>query len=98
MNRKERLAAGPADWITTRLPTNRPAPITPPRAIMVICRSFNPWRSPLETVDVPITSRSLELEHPPVYHNHVARGWGIIHILSARCSSGKLVIDHAESA
>src|SRR5580658_3920279 len=45
VSRKEMLAAGPADWITTRLPTNSPAPITPPSAIIVMCRRFRVWRS-----------------------------------------------------
>src|SRR5579863_6055850 len=43
----ERTAAGPAALMTTPLPTKRPAPMTPPRAIMVMCRCFRPWRSPL---------------------------------------------------
>src|ERR1700679_3785252 len=44
---KDTTAAGPVAWITTPLPTNRPAPMTPPRAIMVMCRCFKLWRSPL---------------------------------------------------
>src|SRR5882757_4964561 len=44
----ERTAAGPAALITTPLPTKRPAPMTPPRAIIVMCRCLRPWRSPLE--------------------------------------------------
>src|SRR5205814_2315453 len=35
---KETTAAGPAEAMTTPLPTNRPAPITPPSAIMCMCR------------------------------------------------------------
>ncbi|MDT4868021.1 hypothetical protein FQZ97_1029610 [compost metagenome] len=45
--RKERTAPGPADLMTTPLPTNRPAPITPPSAIMVMWRCLRPWDSPL---------------------------------------------------
>ena len=45
---KEKTAAGPAALITTPLPTKRPAPMTPPSAIMVICRCFKLWRSPLD--------------------------------------------------
>src|SRR6202034_726607 len=44
---KATTAAGPAALITTPLPTNRPAPMTPPRAIIVMCRCFRLWRSPL---------------------------------------------------
>src|ERR1700736_4685506 len=43
----DRTAAGPAALMTTPLPTKRPAPMTPPRAIMVMCRCLRPWRSPL---------------------------------------------------
>ncbi len=32
------MAAGPADFTTTPLPTNSPAPITPPNAISSMCR------------------------------------------------------------
>ena len=46
--RKERIAAGPADLMTTPLPTNSPAPMTPPRAIMVMCRCLSPCESPGE--------------------------------------------------
>jgi hypothetical protein len=35
---KEMMAAGPAEPMTTPLPTNRPAPITPPSAIICMCR------------------------------------------------------------
>ena len=35
-------APGPASLMTTPEPTNSPAPITPPMAIMVRCRCFNP--------------------------------------------------------
>src|ERR1700722_3901748 len=45
---KDRPAAGPAALMTTPLPTKRPAPMTPPSAIIVMCRCFKPWRSPLE--------------------------------------------------
>jgi len=33
--------------ITTPLPTNSPAPMTPPRAIIVMCLCLRLWRSPL---------------------------------------------------
>src|ERR1700733_6042426 len=45
---KETTAAGPAALMTTPLPTNRPAPMTPPRAIIVMGRGLKAWRSPLE--------------------------------------------------
>src|SRR5436309_5066513 len=45
---KETTAAGPAEAMTTPLPTNRPAPITPPSAIMCMCRRCSARRSPLE--------------------------------------------------
>src|SRR5438105_15105163 len=45
---KEITAAGPAEAMTTPLPTNRPAPITPPSAIMCMCRRCRARRSPLE--------------------------------------------------
>src|ERR1019366_2358438 len=45
---KEMTAAGPAALMTTPLPTKRPAPMTPPRAIIIMCRCFKLWRSPLE--------------------------------------------------
>ena len=45
---KETTAAGPVALMTTPLPTNRPAPMTPPKAIMVMCRCFRLWRRPLE--------------------------------------------------
>src|SRR6476620_2944532 len=44
--RKEMIAAGPAPPMTTPLPTNRPAPITPPRAIRFMCRRFRPFPRP----------------------------------------------------
>src|SRR5471030_724395 len=44
---KEITAAGPAALMTTPLPTNSPAPMTPPRAIIVMCLCFRLWRSPL---------------------------------------------------
>src|SRR5277367_4101025 len=37
---KENTAAGPAALMTTPLPTKRPAPMTPPSAIIVMCRCF----------------------------------------------------------
>src|SRR5260221_10122706 len=42
----EITAAGPAAPMTTPLPTNRPAPITPPSAIICICRRRSERRSP----------------------------------------------------
>src|SRR2546421_6696493 len=45
---KETTAAGPGEAMTTPLPTNRPAPITPPSAIMCMCRRCSARRSPLE--------------------------------------------------
>src|ERR1700730_6354670 len=45
---KEITAAGPAAPMTTPLPTNRPAPITPPSAIICMCRRRSERRSPLE--------------------------------------------------
>src|ERR1700704_4733127 len=45
---KEITAAGPAAAMTTPLPTNRPAPITPPSAIICMCRRRSARRSPLE--------------------------------------------------
>jgi hypothetical protein len=39
---KERIAAGPVWFITTPLPTKRPAPITPPSAIIDMCLRFKP--------------------------------------------------------
>ncbi|MNY58564.1 hypothetical protein D3C86_1949120 [compost metagenome] len=52
VTRKEIRAAGPADWMTTPLPTNRPAPMTPPRAIMAMWRCLSPdCRPPLELSD-----------------------------------------------
>src|SRR6202030_4397366 len=45
---KEITAAGPAAPMTTPLPTNRPAPITPPSAIICMCRRRSERRSPLD--------------------------------------------------
>ncbi len=36
--RYDRIAAGPAVAMIAPEPTNRPAPITPPSAIIVMCR------------------------------------------------------------
>src|SRR6266853_23450 len=44
----EITAAGPAAPMTTPLPTNRPAPITPPSAIICMCRRRSERRSPLD--------------------------------------------------
>src|SRR5437879_13891259 len=44
----EMTAAGPAAPMTTPLPTNRPAPITPPSAIICMCRRRSERRSPLD--------------------------------------------------
>ena len=52
---KESTAAGPADLMTTPLPTNRPAPMTPPSAIIVMWRCLKLWRSPLEGKGVLLT-------------------------------------------
>src|SRR5579872_3547610 len=43
----ESTAAGPAEPMTTPLPTKRPAPITPPSAIICMCRRCNERRSPV---------------------------------------------------
>src|SRR6185312_8398352 len=47
----EITAAGPVAWTTTPLPTNRPAPITPPSAIICMCRRcrvrLRPWAGPV---------------------------------------------------
>src|SRR6266478_971718 len=45
----EMTAAGPAAPMTTPLPTNRPAPITPPSAIICMCRRRSERRSPLDS-------------------------------------------------
>src|ERR1700731_3794990 len=45
---KEIPAPGPAAPMTTPLPTNRPAPITPPSAIICMCRRRSECRSPLD--------------------------------------------------
>ena len=37
----ETTAAGPADLMTTPLPTNRPAPMAPPKAIIIMCLCFS---------------------------------------------------------
>lgn len=44
--RYESTAAGPVWLITAPEPTNSPAPITPPSAIIVTCRRFSPVWSP----------------------------------------------------
>src|ERR1700733_7349920 len=44
---KEMTAAGPAEAITTPLPTNRPAPMTPPSAIISMWRRRSERRSPV---------------------------------------------------
>src|SRR5882672_11260288 len=44
----EITAAGPAAPMTTPLPTIRPAPITPPSAIICMCRRRSERRSPLD--------------------------------------------------
>jgi hypothetical protein len=41
--------------MTTPLPTKRPAPMTPPSAIIVMCRCLKLWRSPLEVGGVLFT-------------------------------------------
>src|SRR5262249_31905366 len=46
---KEMTAAGPAEPMTTPLPTKRPAPMTPPRAIICMCRRRSERRNPLES-------------------------------------------------
>src|ERR1700694_3627742 len=46
---KEITAAGPAAPMTTPLPTNRPAPITSPSAIISIGRRRSERRSPLDS-------------------------------------------------
>jgi hypothetical protein len=51
----ERTAAGPAALMTTPLPTKRPAPMTPPRAIIIMCRCLRLWRSPLEGSEGALT-------------------------------------------
>src|ERR1700731_3012526 len=45
---KEIPAPGPAAPMTTPLPTNRPAPIPPPSAIICMCRRRSERRSPLD--------------------------------------------------
>ncbi len=44
--RNDTIAAGPALSMTTPLPTNNPAPITPPRAMRFMCRFFRPFPRP----------------------------------------------------
>lgn len=48
--RKESSAAGPAAAMIVPLPTNRPAPMVPPMAIIVICRCLRPLLSPAVSV------------------------------------------------
>ncbi len=65
----ETTAAGPADLMTTPLPTKSPAPMTPPSAIIVMCRCFKVWRSPLEGA-AGVSTRSIGgsriPNHPPL--------------------------------
>src|SRR6267154_972767 len=57
---KEITAAGPAEAMTTPLPTNRPAPITPPRAIMCMWRRCSARRSPLESESGAVCGRGAQ--------------------------------------
>ena len=45
----DRTAAGPAALMTTPLPTKSPAPITPPSAIICMCRLCRVRCSPLDS-------------------------------------------------
>src|SRR6201991_3712107 len=44
--KNDTTAAGPVAWMTTPLPTNKPAPMTPPSAIKFIWRRLRLWRKP----------------------------------------------------
>lgn len=76
-SRNEISAAGPAAWMTTPLPTNRPAPMVPPIAIMVMCRCFSPLRSPVSSMlsfsKLPLACRKQPLstlEHKDKFAQH----------------------------
>ncbi|AJQ45767.1 hypothetical protein N805_00335 [Pseudomonas putida S13.1.2] len=48
----DRMAAGPADAISEPEPMNSPAPITPPSAIMVMCRCLRLCFKPLDCISL----------------------------------------------
>src|SRR5947199_5059049 len=60
--RKETTAAGPVAWMTTPLPTNSPAPITPPSAMRFMCRFLRPCWSPELSSVVVGTCMALPLD------------------------------------
>ena len=79
-------APGPAVLITTPDPTNRPAPMTPPMAIMVRCRCFSPLCSwapavcavggvPPETFVMLRFLRAVSFGRPPLPRIRLNRAW-----------------------
>src|SRR5215470_15366154 len=61
---KEITAAGPAAPMTTPLPTNRPAPITPPSAIICMCRRRSERRNPVLAVSSVVSVDSAAMAPP----------------------------------
>src|ERR1700704_2305874 len=60
---KETTAAGPAALMTTPLPTNSPAPMTPPKAIIIMCLCFNVCCSSPVAADSHVAQRLADGGH-----------------------------------
>src|SRR5271170_4590095 len=64
----ETTAAGPAELTTTPLPTNNPAPMTPPSAIICMWRRCSPRLSPVDaSTEVAICPRMRRFKTPAMF-------------------------------
>src|SRR5580692_11816901 len=78
---KDTTAAGPADAMTTPLPTNSPAPMTPPSAIICMWRRCSERRSPLGSalgrlIDSPVPATCTAASHEFLVLGEVPDGLG----------------------
>src|SRR5579864_1474735 len=72
----ESTAAGPAEPMTTPLPTNRPAPITPPSAIICMCRRCSERRNPVAAAGTCASTLAFTVSGELLILGEVAHGFG----------------------